>query len=46
MEIIETYDDGFGHEIETFKCNDCGRTYSVYAGGDIAFCYCEFEGGA
>lgn len=44
MKIIETYDDGFGHEIEVFKCSDCGRTHSVYAGGSISCCPCEFEG--
>jgi hypothetical protein len=45
MELIETYDDGCGHDIEVFRCKNCGRTYAVYAGGDVAFCWCEFEEG-
>ena len=43
MEIIQTYDGLMEGEIEVWVC-DCGREHHIQAGGDIAFCYCEFEG--
>lgn len=42
MDMVECYDDGFGNEIETFKCA-CGRSHSVYVGGEPSCCPCEFE---
>lgn len=42
LRLIDTSEDAFGNEIETFKCG-CGRTHSVQSGGDIACCPCEFE---
>ena len=43
MKLIETHSEGDYTEIETFQCTDCGRRYSVYSGGDIACCECEYE---
>jgi hypothetical protein len=42
MKYDYTYEDAFGNEVEVFGCS-CGRSHHVYAGGDIACCYCEFE---
>ena len=43
MKLIETYSQGDYLEIEVFKCEDCGRTFHIVSGGDIACCPCEFE---
>ena len=42
MKYVETYEDAVGNEIDVFEC-ECGRRHSVYSGGDIACCPCEFE---
>ena len=36
MKLIETY-ECCGQEYEVFKC-ECGATYTVLSGGDIADC--------
>ena len=45
MKLIDTYSEGEDNdrEIEVFQCENCGATYSIQAGGDIAYCSCEFE---
>jgi len=43
FKLINTSDDAFGNEMETFKCGSCGRTITIASGGDIACCPCEFE---
>lgn len=43
IKLIETYEDTIGQDIEVFQCENCGRTFSIYAGGDIACCPCECE---
>lgn len=43
LKLIETYSEGDYAEFEEFKCTDCGRTFTISSGGDIACCPCEFE---
>ena len=43
MKLLETYSTGDYTENEVFQCENCGRTFTIQSGGDIAFCPCEFE---
>jgi ribosomal protein L37AE/L43A len=43
LKLIETYSQGEYTEIEVFQCSDCGRTFHIQSGGDIACCPCEFN---
>lgn len=43
MKLIDTYSEGDYDEVEVFECTECGRQHSVYSGGDISHCPCEFE---
>lgn len=43
FKIIETYSTGDYTENEVFQCSNCGRTFTISSGGDIACCPCEFE---
>jgi len=43
FKIIETYSEGDYQDYEVWECDQCGRTVTIQAGGDIACCVCEFE---